>query len=58
LFDVLLLTGIEIFCTEIDLGMDPVLDRKIDSLKEHGIRDIDMDDGHGRIYLNSRFFNP
>jgi hypothetical protein len=47
MFDILLLAGIQIVAAEIDLRMDVVLESKIDSLKEHGIRDIDMNNGHG-----------
>jgi hypothetical protein len=52
---ILLLTGIEILSTEINFGVDPVLNRKIDPLKKHGIRDINVDNSHSRIYLNFRF---
>ena len=45
-FDILLLTGIEILRAEIDFRVDPILDRKIDSLKEHGVRNIHMDERH------------
>jgi hypothetical protein len=47
MFHILLMTGIQVLCAEIDLRMDAVLESKIDPLKEHGIRNIDVDNGHG-----------
>ena len=55
LFGLLLLTGIEVFRAEINFGVDPVLNCKIDPLKEHGVRNVYVDNGHGRIYRDFKF---
>jgi hypothetical protein len=54
-FDILLTAGIEVFRAEINFRMDPVLNCKIDPLNEHGVRNVYMDDGHDRIYLDFKF---
>jgi hypothetical protein len=48
---------VQILSTEIDFRMDAIPDGEIDPLKEHGVRDIDMDRGHGRIYLDFKLFD-
>jgi hypothetical protein len=46
LFGLLLMTGIEVFRAEINFGINPVLNRKIDPLEEHRVRDIDVNCRH------------
>jgi hypothetical protein len=40
------MAGIQIFCTEIDFRMDSVPDRKIDTMKKHGIGHVNADNSH------------
>jgi hypothetical protein len=47
MFHILLIIGIQVLCTEIDLRMDAVLENKIDPLKEHGVRNVRVNDSHG-----------
>jgi hypothetical protein len=47
MFHILLMTSIQVLRAEIDLRVDAVLENKIDPLKEHRIRNIDVDNGHG-----------
>jgi hypothetical protein len=51
------MAGIQIFCTEIDFRMDSVPDRKIDTMKKHGIGDIDVDDSHRKALLSLQQFD-
>jgi hypothetical protein len=47
MFHIFFMAGVQVLCAEIDLWMDAVLEGEIDPLQEHGVRDIDMDNGHG-----------
>jgi len=40
-------TLIKIITAEVDLRVDSVLDSEVGPMKKHGVRDIDLDDGHG-----------
>jgi hypothetical protein len=46
LLDIFLLVGIQIVATEVDFRVDAIPESKIDSLKQHGVRNIDVDGGH------------
>jgi hypothetical protein len=47
-FHIVFSAAIQIFGTEIKFGVDSILGGKINPVNEHGIGDIDMDQGHHR----------